>query len=146
MSGNGHRFLTENGRYNHAATIAFTVENNDPDGNLTKDEILHGLLRRLALLLENEPEFRECCEVYDTYATHNSCPECHQAFANHNADGSCVQDQPSTIQEVAGRYTCTACGYEWSAVLGDDEIPEVCECQKGDPADRDDQLGGYWIR
>jgi len=64
-----HRHLNKEAKYNHAATIAFVVENDDPEGNLTKDEILHGLLRRLLLLLENEPEFRECCEVYDTYET-----------------------------------------------------------------------------
>ena len=33
------------------------------------------------------------------------------------------------IEEINGRWTCTDCGYEWSAMLGDDEIPEVCECQ-----------------
>lgn len=36
-----------------------------------------------------------------------------------------------TIEEINGRWTCTACGYEWSAMMGDDEIPEFCECQTG---------------
>jgi len=54
--------------FNHAATIAFTVENDREDGILTKDEIIHGVLRRLALLMENPGEFSECAEVYDTYA------------------------------------------------------------------------------
>jgi len=62
-----HRQLNQNAKYNHAATIAFTVENDDPDGNLTEKEIMHGLLRRLLLLLENPCEFAECAEVYDTY-------------------------------------------------------------------------------
>tara|TARA_Y100000114_G_scaffold49336_1_gene45036 strand:+ start:490 stop:618 length:129 start_codon:yes stop_codon:yes gene_type:complete len=34
------------------------------------------------------------------------------------------------IKENKGRWTCTKCGYEWSAMLGDDEIPETCECTK----------------
>ena len=54
-------------RYNHAATIAFTVENEDPDGNLTQAEILNGILRRLMMLMENPTEFAECAETYDTY-------------------------------------------------------------------------------
>ena len=33
------------------------------------------------------------------------------------------------IEEIDGRWTCTDCGYEWSAMLGDNEVPEVCECQ-----------------
>ena len=54
-------------KYNHAATVAFTVINESEEGVLTKDEIIHGLLRRLTLLMENPDEFYECCEVYDTY-------------------------------------------------------------------------------
>jgi len=54
-------------KYNHAATIAFTVVNEDPEGNLTKDEIIAGILRRLHLLMENPCEFVEAAEVYDTY-------------------------------------------------------------------------------
>lgn len=23
---------------------------------------------------------------------------------------------------------CLKCGYEWSSCLGDDELPDVCEC------------------
>lgn len=61
-----HRHLKK-GKYNHAATIAFTVENDSEEGELTKEEILHGIMRRLLLLLENPCEFAECCEVYDTY-------------------------------------------------------------------------------
>jgi len=34
------------------------------------------------------------------------------------------------IKEVNGRFTCTLCGYEWSAMLGDDEIPEICTCEE----------------
>ena len=33
------------------------------------------------------------------------------------------------IVEINGRWTCTECGYEWSAMLGDNEIPEKCSCE-----------------
>jgi len=49
-------------------------------------------------------------------------------------DGDELEDEETkpepTITEIDGRYTCTACGYEWSATLGDNEIPEICDCQK----------------
>lgn len=32
------------------------------------------------------------------------------------------------IKEVNGRYQCTDCGRYWSAMLGDNEIPEKCSC------------------
>ena len=38
----------------------------------------------------------------------------------------------SEIEEINGRWTCNKCGYEWSAMLGDCEIPEICNCIKGD--------------
>ena len=44
------------------------------------------------------------------------------------------------IVEKNGRFTCNICGYEWSAMLGDDpvsvlllhdaEIPEKCQCEE----------------
>ena len=34
------------------------------------------------------------------------------------------------IKEINGYFTCTLCGYEWSAMLGDDEIPEICTCEE----------------
>jgi hypothetical protein len=34
------------------------------------------------------------------------------------------------IIEIKGRFCCTECQYEWSAMLGDDEIPDTCECEK----------------
>ena len=33
------------------------------------------------------------------------------------------------IEEKNGRWTCSDCGYEWSGMCGDNEIPEYCECQ-----------------
>ena len=36
------------------------------------------------------------------------------------------------IKETEGRFTCTDCGYVYSSMLGDDEIPETCnKCKKG---------------
>lgn len=34
------------------------------------------------------------------------------------------------ITEVNGRWTCSECGYEWSACISDDQVPEICECEK----------------
>lgn len=34
------------------------------------------------------------------------------------------------IKEINGRFTCTTCGYKWSAMLGDNEIPEHCPCER----------------
>jgi|TARA_R110002095_G_scaffold127804_1_gene110779 hypothetical protein len=34
------------------------------------------------------------------------------------------------IVEKNGRFTCNICGYEWSAMLSEDEIPETCECEE----------------
>lgn len=33
------------------------------------------------------------------------------------------------IKEANGRFICTKCGYEWSAMLGDSEIPSKCSCE-----------------
>jgi len=66
MSADDHRHLRMEAKYNHAVSIAFTVENDRPDGELTKDEIIHGLMRRMIMLMENPDEFSECCETYDT--------------------------------------------------------------------------------
>ena len=42
-----------------------------------------------------------------------------------------ANEQPTTnIKEINGRWTCTDCGYEWSAMLGDNEIPVKCDCDK----------------
>ena len=39
-----------------------------------------------------------------------------------------INEQPTTnIKEINGRWTCTDCGYEWSAMLGDNEIPTKCD-------------------
>ena len=34
------------------------------------------------------------------------------------------------IKEIDGYFTCTLCGYEWSAMLGDDEIKDKCICEE----------------
>jgi len=43
-----------------------------------------------------------------------------------------TKEPVSTIVEIDGRYTCTECGYEYSAMIGDPNAPLVCECQKKD--------------
>ena len=42
-----------------------------------------------------------------------------------------------TIKEINGRPTCTRCGYEWSAMLGDDEWPDACGCETNESEDAD---------
>ncbi len=34
-----------------------------------------------------------------------------------------------SIEILKGRPVCTRCGNEWSACLGDDEIPKQCDCE-----------------
>ena len=36
------------------------------------------------------------------------------------------------IEEINGRWTSTECGYEWSAMLGANEIPNTCSCMEVD--------------
>ena len=31
------------------------------------------------------------------------------------------------LKEVNGRWTCQDCGYEYSGMMGDNEVPEFCE-------------------
>lgn len=33
------------------------------------------------------------------------------------------------IREINGRWACAGCGREWSALAGDNEIPETCDCK-----------------
>lgn len=39
----------------------------------------------------------------------------------------------STIIEAHGRWTCTNCGREWSAMMSEDSIPKFCDCQHTNP-------------
>jgi hypothetical protein len=41
-----------------------------------------------------------------------------------------MEAQIMAIVEISGRFTCLDCGHEWSAMLGDDEIPSYCECEQ----------------
>jgi hypothetical protein len=36
----------------------------------------------------------------------------------------------TTIKDMGGKWVCTNCGREWSGMLGDDEVPEKCNCNK----------------
>lgn len=57
----------------------------------------------------------------------------------------------STITEIAGRWTCTNCGREWSAMMGDNEVPKFCDCQHKNPRQlteaevRENFLHHMWI-
>ena len=34
------------------------------------------------------------------------------------------------IEEKNGRPTCSRCGYEWSAMMGENELPDKCDCEE----------------
>ena len=36
----------------------------------------------------------------------------------------------SNIVEINGRYTCLECGYEWSGMMDDSDIPLTCDCKE----------------
>ena len=42
-----------------------------------------------------------------------------------------------TIEEINGRWVCVECGREWSAMSGDNEIPETCDCKNIDQLKQD---------
>lgn len=54
-------------RYNHAYTIAFTIENDNPDGNFTTTEVVAALNRRIADLLENDQFDEAIGAPFDTF-------------------------------------------------------------------------------
>jgi hypothetical protein len=53
--------------YNHAFTLAFTVVNDNPDGEATDTELYRGLLRRLENIMECGEMQEACGAPYDTY-------------------------------------------------------------------------------
>ena len=62
--------------YNHAFTVAFAVpssEYEDWSDSLAneKDKIISALERRLQMLRDNDQEFMEALEGYDTYEENN---------------------------------------------------------------------------
>jgi len=52
------------------------------------------------------------------------------------------------ILEIDGRFTCSCCGYAWSAMMGDDEIPSHCECDNinGSFAFFESEMFAQWER
>jgi len=55
-------------KYNHAFTIAFTVISDNDGEHVTKQELVAGVLRRVADLVENGDEIIEACGLpFDTY-------------------------------------------------------------------------------
>ncbi len=39
-----------------------------------------------------------------------------------------IMKNRTKIVEINGRFTCPHCENEWSAMLGDNEVPEYCDC------------------
>ena len=56
-------------KYNHAFSIAFSIESDNDAENVTNKELLKGLIRRIHMILqEEEGDFIECCGLpFDTY-------------------------------------------------------------------------------
>jgi hypothetical protein len=56
-------------RYSHAYTLAFELENDNEDGDATKEELFFAVLRRLANIMEDGGgEMLEAClPPYDTH-------------------------------------------------------------------------------
>lgn len=54
--------------YNHAFSIAFSIDTNNEGDKVTAEELLDGLRKRLHDLEKNPPEIIEACGMpYDTY-------------------------------------------------------------------------------
>lgn len=54
--------------YNHAFTVAFTIENGDPDGECTNEEMLAALKARVRYLEGHPDEILESAGApFDTY-------------------------------------------------------------------------------
>ena len=51
--------------YNHAYDIAFSLENQDPNGEATADELRQALINRIKSL--DDIELMESCGLFDTY-------------------------------------------------------------------------------
>ena len=55
-------------KYNHAFTIAFTVENTSDGESVTEKELFTGIKKRVIALSRNEGEIIEACGMpFDTY-------------------------------------------------------------------------------
>ena len=59
---------------------------------------------------------------------------CYGTILWNTADGDEVAHcnfnlKPEEAYQIIGRWTCNACGHEWSGTLGDHEIPEKCHCE-----------------
>lgn len=55
-------------KYNHAFDIAFKVESYKEEGHeVSKDELLAGLMKRIVSLMENGDEIKHAVDCFDTY-------------------------------------------------------------------------------
>lgn len=66
------------------------------------------------------------------------CTRCNEPYGSVPDD----EDGPDFV-ERNGRFTCRHCGYELSAMISEDEIPEHCECQEKEPNDPPGWEGGF---
>lgn len=58
-------------KYSHVFSLAFTVDSNNEGENVTKDELLIGLRRRLAGLERNPVEILEACGLPEETEVNN---------------------------------------------------------------------------
>jgi hypothetical protein len=93
-------------KFNHAFTMAFAVSSeHENDEEVTERELLGGILRRVADLVENPKEVLEACgAAFDTYQEEPVCKFC-QGEAN-----------PKTAHLHQGELVCDSCWDERLAV------------------------------
>ena len=56
-------------KYNHAFTIAFIVDSDNDDNEITADELIQGVLNRLSSIMKTGKEemLEACGAAFDTY-------------------------------------------------------------------------------
>lgn len=78
-------------------------------------------------------EFEVCSECGKDKQDHDIIPFMGNWFARCKT--------PGRIIEVNGHFECASCGREWSAMMGDNELPESCpDCADGQARNYDYQL------
>jgi hypothetical protein len=86
-------------QYNVLFDIGFSIVANDERGETLKpSEIRYAIIRRAINICDDE--IKEAVGFCDSYI----------------------------LEESNTRPHCSECGYEWSAMLGENEVPTKCEC------------------
>ena len=67
-------------KFNHAFSVGFSViSEHENDEEVTEKELLSGLLRRIADLIDNEGEIFEACgAAFDSFECEPECKFCHK--------------------------------------------------------------------